>query len=172
MNYSGLYHFDVLNGLGFRTSLFVSGCDKQPKCRDCQNPKAWCHGFGEIFTQATQQEVIQSLAHPAIRGLSLLGGEPSDNLADGALFTLLEAVRRELPDKDIWAWSGYTWEVLQQDPLKRRFVAYLDVLIDGEFIPERKDLNRPFGNSDNQRVIDVQKSLTAGQVILLPLADR
>lgn len=170
MNYSGLYHFDVLNGLGFRTALFVSGCDKSPKCRDCQNPQAWCHTYGEKFTEATQEEVLKSLRHPAVRGLSLLGGEPSDNLTDGVLFALLEAVRQELPTKDIWAWSGYTWEELQQDALKQRFVAYLDVLIDGEFIPERKDLNRPFGNSDNQRVIDVQKSLVAGQVILLPLA--
>lgn len=171
MNYSGLYHFDVLNGLGFRTSLFVSGCDKQPKCRDCQNPQAWCHTYGEPFTDAILAEIIQSLKHPAVRGLSLLGGEPSDNLADGALFGLLEAVRQEAPGKDIWAWSGYTWEELQQDALKRRFLTYLDVLVDGEFIPERKDLNRPFGNSDNQRVIDVQKSLAANAVVLLPLAD-
>ena len=129
MNYSGLYHFDVLNGLGFRTSLFVSGCDKQPKCCDCQNPQAWCHTYGEPFTDAILAEIIQSLKHPAVRGLSLLGGEPSDNLADGALFGLLEAVRQEAPGKDIWAWSGYTWEELQQDALKRRFLTYLDAKI-------------------------------------------
>lgn len=172
MNYSGLYHFDVLNGLGFRTALFISGCDKQPKCCDCQNPQAWCHSFGEPYTADIQEEILHGLSHSGIRGLSLLGGEPSDNLDDGQLFALLEAVRERLPQKDIWAWSGYTWEELLQDPLKQRFITYLDVLVDGEFIPERKDLNRPFGNSDNQRVIDVPQSLAQGQVILLDLGQQ
>ena len=116
MNYSGLYHFDVLNGLGFRVSLFISGCDRQPKCRDCQNPKAWCHDFGETFTEATKEEIKRTLKHSSVRGLSLLGGEPSDNLADGVLLSFLQEIREEFPQKDIWAWSGYVFEELLNDP--------------------------------------------------------
>lgn len=165
MNYSGLYHFDVLNGLGFRVSLFISGCDKKPKCRDCQNPKAWRHDYGEIFTEATKQEIKKTLAHKSIRGISLLGGEPSDNLDDGVLLDFLAEIRREFPTKDVWAWSGYQIEDLLSVPLKRQFLNFIDVLIDGEFIPELKNLNRPFGNSTNQRIIDVQKTLTLGKIV-------
>lgn len=166
MHYSRINNFDVLNGEGFRVTLFVSGCNKKPKCRNCQNPQAWCFKHGFEFTNKTKETILKALDNKAINGLSLSGGEITDNLEDGTIFNLLDEVKILYPNKTIWAWSGYTYEEIIKDPLKAKLMRYINVLIDGEFIPELKDLNRPWGNSSNQRVIDVNKSLETGEVVL------
>lgn len=152
MNYCGLDTCDTLNGVGFRVSLWCSGCNKTPKCPYCQNAKAWDFNFGNVFTQETKQAVLDALSKPYISGLSLLGGEVTDNLEDGVLFDLLEEVKKRYPEKDIWAWSGYTKSCIENIPIKKKLLNYIDVLIDGEFLIEQKNLNRAWANSENQKI--------------------
>lgn len=165
MHYCGLDTCDVLNGVGFRVTLFCSGCNKTPKCRYCQNSEAWDFQYGDLFTEDTKSTILEALSKPYISGLSLLGGEVTDNLSDGTIFDLLDSVKEMYPEKTIWAWTGYNFEDLKSD-LCQKFLRYIDVLIDGEFIIEKKNLNRAWGNSENQRVIDVQKSIKMNKVVL------
>lgn len=151
MNYCGLDTCDVLNGNGFRVSLFCSGCGKIPKCKYCQNSKAWDFNYGQPFTEETKNIILKALSNDYISGLSLLGGEVTDNLEDGTIFDLLDAVKKEYPHKSIWAWTGYKIEELTSFNHKK-FLSYLDVLIDGEFDYKKKNLNRAWANSENQRI--------------------
>lgn len=155
MNYCGLDTCDVLNGNGFRVSLFCSGCGKVPKCKYCQNSKAWDFNYGQPFTEETKNTILNALSNDYISGLSLLGGEVTDNLDDGVIFDLLETVKNKYPEKNIWAWTGYKIEELTSDNHKK-FLTYLDVLIDGEFDYTKKNLNRAWANSENQRIWEKQ----------------
>lgn len=165
MNYCGLDTCDVLNGIGFRVSLFCSGCRKIPKCEFCQNRNAWNFHYGQPFTSKTKRIILDALSKPYISGLSLLGGEVTDNLSDGIIFDLLETIKKKYPQKTIWAWTGYRIEDLASD-IHKKFLSYLDVLIDGEYDYKRKNLNKAWANSENQRVIDVPKTLSTGKVVL------
>ena len=136
-----------------------------PKCEFCQNSKAWDFNYGQPFTEKTKYEVMEALSKPYILGLSLLGGEVTDNLKDGIIFDLLGSVKKVYPNKTIWAWTGYRFEDLTNE-LHRNFLKYLDVLIDGEFVYKQKNLNRAWANSDNQRIIDVQKTLKEKKICL------
>lgn len=151
MNYCGLDTCDVLNGVGFRVSLFCSGCAKIPKCKYCQNSKAWDFNYGQPFTKETKNIILEALSKPYISGLSLLGGEVTDNLDDGVIFDLLESAREQSPQKTIWAWTGYQIENLTSEN-HHKFLSYLDVLIDGEYDYKQKNLNRAWANSENQRI--------------------
>lgn len=166
MNYCGLDTCDVLNGIGFRVSLFCSGCNKQPKCLHCQNQKAWNFNYGNLYTKQTQQIILDSLSKDYISGLSLLGGEVTDNLEDGTIFDLVKKVKTLYPQKSIWVWTGYKFEDLIQNELQLKFLKMIDILVDGEFMLDKKNLNRAWANSENQRVIDVQKSLKSNEVVL------
>lgn len=151
MNYCGLDTCDVLNGTGFRVSLFCSGCAKEPKCKFCQNSKAWDFNYGKPFTGETKKMILNALSKSYISGLSLLGGEVTDNLDDGTIFDLLKAVKEHFPQKTIWAWTGYKIDELTS--LKhKKFLSYIDFLIDGEYDYRKKNLNRPWANSTNQRI--------------------
>lgn len=151
MNYCGLDTCDVLNGIGFRITLFCSGCAKTPKCEFCQNRKAWNFNYGQPFTSKTKKIILDALSKPYISGLSLLGGEVTDNLEDGVMFDLLDSVKKQYPEKTIWAWTGYKIEDLTSD-IHKKFLSYLDVLIDGEYDYRQKNLNRAWANSENQRI--------------------
>lgn len=151
MNYCGLDTCDVLNGTGFRVSLFCSGCARTPKCKYCQNSKAWSFDYGYLFTEKTKETILDALSKTYISGLSLLGGEVTDNLSDGTIFDLLDSVKEKFPQKTIWAWTGYKIENLVSDDHKK-FLSYLDVLVDGEYNYEKKNLNRAWANSENQRI--------------------
>lgn len=151
MNYCGLDTCDVLNGTGFRVSLFCSGCAKIPKCKFCQNSKAWDFNYGQPFTNKTKEIILKALSKPYISGLSLLGGEVVDNLNDEVILDLLKTTRTEFPQKTIWAWTGYKIEELTSEKHKK-FLNYIDVLIDGEYDYTKKNLNRPWANSTNQRI--------------------
>lgn len=154
--------FDSANGFGMRSSIFFSGCSLH--CKGCWNPSSWNTRNGEPFTQHTVDMIVDNLAHPAISGLSMLGGEPFENL-DGSL-PLVKAVRERYGDtKSIWSWSGYYLDEILADPDKKTLLSYLDVLVEGRFILSKRDLSLYYRGSSNQRVLDVPRTLTEGKAV-------
>ena len=147
MNYCGIKKTDIANGPGVRVSLFVSGCRNH--CPGCFQPETWDFAYGEPFTKATEDEIIAALRPSWIQGLSILGGEPTEEENEKVLIPFLERVRREMPEKDIWLYSGYTWEMLQSEEI----LTLVDVLVDGPFLLEQKDAGLAFRGSRNQRII-------------------
>ncbi len=160
MNYAVIKPHDVANGPGVRVSLFVSGCPH--RCPGCFNKETWDYQYGAPYTSRTEEEILSALAPSYIKGFSLLGGEPFVPEHQKVLFPLLKKIQETLPEKTVWAYSGYTWDTLPD----RCLLPYIDVLVDGPFIEAEKDLNLRFRGSGNQRLIDVQKSLKQGKVIL------
>lgn len=166
MNYADIKSVDVANGPGVRVSLFVSGCTHA--CPGCFNPEAWDFTFGAPFGAAEAQAVLDALARPYIKGLSLLGGEPLHPRNQAPVLDLLRRVRRELPQKDVWCYTGYLFEDLaagRVGELGREILAQLDVLVDGPFLLEQKHLGLRFRGSENQRLLDVPASLRAGAAV-------
>ena len=167
MNYATIKNCDIANGPGVRVSLFVSGCTH--RCKGCFNEVAWDFDYGEPFTQETIDSIVNMLRPAYIRGLTLLGGEPFEPQNQEAVVELLRQVKKELPEKSIWAFSGYLFD---KDILSGRlgdtseYLSYLDVLVDGPFVLAKKNLSLRFRGSENQRLIDVKASLAAGQTIL------
>lgn len=167
MNYAAIKNCDIANGPGVRVSLFVSGCTH--RCPGCFNEVAWDFHYGEPFTQETIDSIINMLRPAYIKGLTLLGGEPFEPENQGAIVELLRQIKKEMPEKSIWAFSGYLFD---KDILSGRlgdtkeYLSYLDVLVDGPFIQEKKNLSLRFRGSENQRLIDVPASLAAGEVVL------
>ena len=160
MNYIEIKPLDIANGEGIRVSLFVSGCPHH--CNGCFNPQSWDWNYGEYFGNDTITEIIELMNHDYIKGLSLLGGEP---FAQGdKLLKLLSKVKLIYPHKDIWAYSGYTFEELLK--MKHEMLPWVDVLVDGRFVLEEKNPSLKFRGSTNQRIIDVQKSFGLGEVVL------
>lgn len=145
MKYCGLNKEDTVNGPGIRVSLFVSGCRNH--CAGCFNPETWDFEHGEAYTQQTEKEIIEAVNAPYISGLSLLGGDPFEPENENALLTLAQQVKAA--GKTVWCWTGYTLEQLDDHPLLK----YIDVLVDGPFIQNQKDLSLPYAGSRNQRVI-------------------
>ena len=170
MNYATIKPFDVANGPGVRVSLFVSGCTH--RCKGCFNEVAWDFDYGQPFTQETIEEILNMLAPPHIAGITLLGGEPFEPQNQPALLDLLRQIKLKMPEKSIWAFSGYLFEKdilagrLGPKEITQEFVSYLDVLVDGPFILEKKDLMLRFRGSSNQRLIDVKASLQTGTTVL------
>ena len=170
MNYAELKKTDIANGEGVRVSLFVSGCRRH--CKGCFNEIAWDFSYGKPFDGAAEEEVLLSLAPSYIRGLTLLGGDPFEPENQRALYPCVKKVKERFPNKDIWAFTGYTYEegTLKephaQTEVTRELISLLDVLVDGKFEEALKDVRLVFRGSSNQRVIDVQKSLQEHKVIL------
>ncbi|MDD9150074.1 anaerobic ribonucleoside-triphosphate reductase activating protein [Sporolactobacillus sp. CQH2019] len=164
MNYADYKKFDFLNGTGIRHSLFVSGCHFH--CKGCWNAVAWNPKFGKPYTDEFENQIIADLNQPDIRiqGLSLLGGEPFDHPA--TLTRLVQRVRRECKGKDIWCWTGFTFEELLEDPRRRNMLDGLDVLVDGQFDLAKRNLKLKFRGSSNQRVINVKESLEQQKIVL------
>ena len=167
MNYATIKNCDIANGPGVHVSLFVSGCTH--RCPGCFNEVAWDFHYGEPFTDETIESIVEMLRPSYIKGLTLLGGEPFEPRNQADVVKLLRRIRQELPEKSIWAFSGYLFE---KDMLSGRigdvseYLSYLDVLVDGPFVQEKKNLSLRFRGSENQRIIDVKASLAAGQTIL------
>lgn len=162
MNYAKIRRFDVTNGPNVRTTLFVSGCTHN--CKDCFNKEQQDFNYGEIFTKETEDEFVKYSMNPSIKGINILGGEPLQQLKDRALTDLLIRLNKEVK-KPIWLWTGYTYEEVLEDPKKKEFLNYIDVLIDGRFEIDKRDLNLKYRGSSNQRIIDVKKSTEKNQVI-------
>lgn len=163
MNYSTIKYFDIANGVGVRTTLFVSGC--RLRCPFCFNEAAWDFKAGKPFDAETEQKIIDSLAPSFIEGLSILGGEPFEPENQAGLVDFIERVRRTYPEKSIWIYSGHTLDELQQGAwhtdVTDRILAAIDVLVDGPFVQELYDIKLRFKGSSNQRLIDMPKTLAA-----------
>ena len=153
MNYCGLKKIDTANGLGVRVSLFVSGCRNH--CPGCFQPETWDFGYGEPFTKEIEDEIIEALRPSWIQGLSILGGDPMEPENQAALLPFLSRVRRELPDKDIWLYTGYTFEAVSDSEL----LPLVDVLVDGPFVDGQKDISLSFRGSRNQRILTLSCGL-------------
>ena len=151
MNYGKIIRNDIANGPGLRVSLFVSGCRNH--CKGCFQPETWDFAFGKPFTRETEDEIIAALRPTWIQGLSILGGEPMEPENQEALLPFLERVKAELPDKDIWLYTGYTYETLSGS----RLLSLADVLVDGPFIEAEKDISLCFRGSRNQRIIRLKE---------------
>lgn len=168
MNIANIKKTDIADGIGVRVSLFVSGCTHH--CKGCFNPETWEFAYGTPYTAETEQQIMAWLKPPYIRGLTLLGGEPFELENQRGLLPLLRRVRRELPDKDIWCYSGYTFEQLTGDSRARcevtdEMLSLLDVLVDGEYIDRQRNLMLRFRGSENQRILDVAESLRQGRAV-------
>ncbi len=170
MNYAKIKKMDVANGRGIRVSLFVSGCTHH--CKGCFNPEAWDFEYGEPFTEATEEELLKDLEPDYIAGLSLLGGEPFEPVNQAALLPFVRRVKERFPEKSIWAYSGYLFDAdmltgkLGPYEITRELLSYIDILVDGEFVIEKKNPQLRFRGSENQRVIRVQESLASDNVVL------
>lgn len=169
MNYGEIKTCDIANGNGVRVSLFVSGCTHH--CKGCFNEMTWDFSYGEAFTDETQEFLMKALAPAHIKGLTLLGGEPMELENQKALLPFLRKVKDKYPQKDIWCYTGYLFdqqilqEMCTQSDITKEILTYIDVMVDGPFIMEKKDISLRFRGSSNQRIIDVQQSLKMGQVI-------
>ena len=174
MHYGNIKHFDVANGEGVRITLFVSGCRNY--CKNCFNPETWNFDYGKEFTQEVQDELIKDLGQSFIHGLSILGGEPFEQENQHGLVEFIKNVRKAHPNKTIWMYTGYTLEndLLDENGKKhtdvtKEILENIDILVDGRFVEELKSLSLKFRGSSNQRIIDVQKTLKEGKVVLSPL---
>ena len=169
MYYATIKTCDIANGPGVRTSLFVSGCTHY--CKNCFNSEAWDFQYGEPFTEAVQQQILDSCAPDYIAGLSLLGGEPMEAANQVGLLPLLRAFKARFPEKTVWCYSGYTLEELKSDNPRchcaatEELLSLMDVLVDGEFVQDLYDISLRFRGSSNQRLIDLRKTEAAGKVV-------
>lgn len=169
MHYCNIKKYDIADGIGVRVSLFVSGCTHH--CPGCFQPETWDFEYGEEFTNDTEKEILDALSPDYIDGLTLLGGEPMEPQNQEALLPLLKKVKDIYPNKTVWVYSGYTIDELLSDSRARcavtdEFLSLVDVLVDGEFVLEKKNISLKFRGSSNQRVIDVKRTLENGNVVL------
>ena len=161
MNYGNIKECDIADGPGVRVSLFVSGC--RHHCKGCFNKETWDFDYGMPYTKETEDEIIRLLAPSYIQGLTLLGGEPFEPENQEELAGLLKRVRETYPDKDIWCYTGYLYDVdlskggKVYTEVTEEMLSYIDVLVDGEFIEEEKDVTLVFRGSRNQRIIELGK---------------
>lgn len=170
MYYAAIKPRDIANGPGVRVSLFVSGCTH--RCKNCFNQEAWDFQYGEPFTQQTIDQIVDFMRPDFVKGLTLLGGEPFDPRNQSAIVDLLRQIKQDLPQKNIWAFTGYLLDrdilpgKLGDPAITQEYLEYLDVLVDGPFIEEQKNLSLRFRGSENQRIIDIKKTLAAGEIVL------
>ncbi len=169
MNYATIKNNDIANGPGVRVSLFVSGCTHH--CKGCFNEVAWDFNYGEPFTQEVADSILDMMGQNHIKGITLLGGEPFEPQNQPVLLDLLRQIRTKYPEKSIWCFSGYLFDrdilsgKLGNPAITREMISYIDVLVDGPFLQERKDMTLRFRGSSNQRLINVPASLEKGEIV-------
>ena len=171
MNYATIKWTDIANGEGVRVSLFVSGCTRG--CKNCFNKVAWDFSYGELFDEKIQEKILTALGASYISGLSLLGGEPLEPQNQEALLPFVRKVKEKYPEKSVWCYTGYVLnekngvlcEKKKNTPYTKELIALFDVLVDGAYVEQLKDIRLKFRGSANQRVIDVQKTLVAGKCV-------
>lgn len=171
MKYAQIFYADVGNGPGVRISLFVSGCTHH--CKGCFNESAWDFNYGEEFTDSVQESLLGELRPNHISGLTLLGGEPMEPQNQRALLPFLRRVKEGMPNKTIWLYSGYTFEELTGESRARcevtdEFLSLCDILVDGEFVQEKKNIRLKFRGSENQRTLNLPESLKSGFPVWMP----
>ncbi|MFU7515045.1 anaerobic ribonucleoside-triphosphate reductase activating protein [Clostridium sp. HCS.1] len=162
MNYAKIRKFDVSNGPGVRTTLFVSGCTNN--CEGCFNKELQDFDYGEKWTKDIEDNFIRQVMNPNIVGVNILGGEPMDQIRDKDLSNLLKRIKLET-NKSIWLWSGYLYENILSSNDRNDILKYVDVLIDGRFELNKRNISLKYRGSSNQRVIDVVKSKEANRII-------
>jgi anaerobic ribonucleoside-triphosphate reductase activating protein len=160
MYYSTIKPVDIANGPGVRVSLFVSGCPH--RCKGCFNSETWSYKNGLPFTDITFRDVINLMKPTWIRGLSLLGGEPLDPNNIKCVTELVKEAKARYPEKDIWCYTGYKWEDVCELPI----LQYIDVLVDGKYIENERDITLRFRGSRNQRLINVSQSIKTKTIVL------
>ena len=170
MNYSNIKYCDIANGTGVRTTLFVSGCRNH--CIGCFQPETWDFDYGTPFTDDTIKEIIENSYQDYVAGLTLLGGDPFEEENQIELIKLVSEFKEVYPNKNIWAYTGYLLEDLLEGGKKHIYLTndlldYIDVLVDGPFIAEKKNLCLKFRGSENQRLIDLKLTLKNNEIILL-----
>ena len=170
MNYADIKQYDIANGPGVRISVFVSGCTHH--CKNCFNPETWDFNYGSLFTSGTINTILEDMSPNFIRGLTILGGEPIEHTNQFGLLPLVRAVKEKYPHKSIWCYTGYLFDenilkdMVPKWPETTELLSYIDVLVDGPFIEERKNPNVKFRGSDNQRIIRVKDSMKSGKIVL------
>lgn len=169
MNYAEIKPCSIENGTGVRVSLFVSGC--RHHCKECFNAETWDFNYGKPFTEETEALLLEQLAPDYIAGLTLLGGDPTEPENQRALLPLLKKIRTELHGKTVWAYSGYLYEDFLPGgraycEVTEEYLELIDILVDGPFILEQKDISLLFRGSANQRIIDVPKTRACGEVVI------
>ena len=172
MNYATIKWTDIANGEGVRVSLFVSGCTHH--CKNCFNEVAWDFAYGEPFTQEVEDEILKALSSDFIAGISLLGGEPLEPQNQEALYPFIKRLRETYPKKTVWCYTGFVLDekngVLKESrkntPYTQKLIALFDVLVDGAYVEELKDIRLKFRGSSNQRVINVPETLAKGECVL------
>ena len=169
MNYADIKKIDVANGEGVRVSVFVSGCNHH--CKGCFNQCAWDFNYGKKFTEKEEQQIIDYMNHDYISGLSILGGEPLEPKNQEGLLPLVKKVKEKFPNKDIWCYTGFDFEkdvvgkMAKNNETTRELLKYIDIIVDGKFEEDKKDLKLQFRGSSNQKIVDVKKSLQTGQIV-------
>ena len=169
MSYAEIKQYDVANGTGVRVSIFVSGCTHH--CKHCFNEETWDFNYGRPFSETEADQIVEYLKPDYVAGLSVLGGEPFEPSNQEGLLPLLQAVKKEYPEKDIWCYTGYLFDkqiledMCRKSEVTRQMLSCIDILVDGRFVEEKKNLKLRFRGSENQRIIDVKKSLEQGRVI-------
>lgn len=161
MHYGQIRRYDIANGIGIRSTIFVTGCTR--KCPECFNTEYQDFNAGKEWTDKETELIISYLKDPNVEGLTLLGGEPMQNTE--GLVEIVKAIKKEV-DKSVWVYSGYKWEEILQDPNKKALLEICDVLVDGPFIIALRDMRLRFRGSSNQRIIDIQESLKQDKIVL------
>ena len=170
MHYGEIKKRDIANGWGVRVSLFVSGC--RNACPNCFNRETWDFRFGSPFTEATAEEILEALSPEYINGLTLLGGEPMEPENQEELLRLTREVKSRYPSKDIWCFTGFTLEELKTDncrantPFLKELLGNIDILVDGRYEEDKKNISLQFRGSENQRVIDLKATLESGEIVI------
>lgn len=160
MNYHKIEKYSIANGTGIRVVLWVSGCTCY--CRNCQNPQTWGFNSGKLFDENAKQELFEALDKPYIQGITFSGGHPLENKNIPTVYNLCKEIKEKFPTKDIWLYTGYTFENIDSYLIMK----YIDVLVDGKYIEEEKDLTLKWRGSKNQRVINVQETFKQNKLIL------
>ena len=160
---------DSANGPGIRVSVFVSGCRNH--CEGCFQPETWNFDYGEAYTEDLEKLILEELSQPYYRGLTLLGGDPMEPENQKEIIGLLRKIRKDLPDKDIWLYTGYSFDETNGDPIPKteytdEILSLIDVMVDGKFVLAEKNLMLNFRGSENQRLIDMKSSLEKGKLVL------
>lgn len=171
MNYANIKFYDIANGPGVRTSLFVSGC--RHHCKECFNKEAWAFDYGNEYTKEVEEKIISSISPDYINGLTILGGEPMERENQEAVLALIKRIKDECKNKSIWIFSGFTYEELigeegsrASSDISKEILKYADVLVDGPFVLQEKDISLQFRGSRNQRLIDLKKTQDEGKIVL------
>lgn len=170
MHYGEIKKSDIANGNGVRVSLFVSGCTHH--CKGCFNEMTWDFHYGKVFTRETEDYILELLKPDYIEGITLLGGEPLEHSNQKVLLPFVKRIKEIYPDKTVWCYSGYVYEkdilgkMCQEWAETKELISMIDVLVDGPFIEEKKNISLQFRGSENQRLIDIKKSLSSGQTVL------